>query len=80
MNQEHKLEIEEIMNGLECPHDFNCYKQGAESFCKAGDVGLETFVECFEEYPYGCPFSMSLSGVYYCKCPLRVHIVKKLKK
>jgi hypothetical protein len=69
MDQEHRLEIEEIIDSLECPYDFKWYKQESENLCKAQDVGLETFVECLEEHPHECPFSRDLAGIHYCKCP-----------
>jgi hypothetical protein len=75
-----RKELQEIVSELSCPKDFQCYKSGFEVLCKAGDVGLETFVECLEEYPEKCSFSLSLAGLHYCKCSLRVYIVKKLKK
>jgi hypothetical protein len=59
--------------------DGTCHKQRIESFCKARDVGMETFVECLEEDPYECPYSMLLDSVHYCKHPLRIHIAKKVK-
>ena len=57
-----------------------CHKQRIEDFCKARDVGLETFVECLEEDPFECPYSMLLDSVPYCKHPLRIDIAKKMKK
>jgi hypothetical protein len=80
MEQDHEKELKEIMAGLACPKDFKCYRHGFENLCKAQDVGLETFLECLEEHPYDCPLSVSFGGLYYCRCPLRVYISKKLKK
>lgn len=48
--------------------------------CKARDVGLETFVECLEDDPDECEFSMPLAGIEYCASPVRVYVVKNLKK
>ncbi len=78
MDKEHEKYIEEHMN--ECPEGCKCHDQGIENLCKAEDVGLHTFVECLEEDPYGCQFSMYLAGAHYCKCSVRVYIAKKLKK
>jgi hypothetical protein len=57
-----------------------CHKQRIVDFCKARDVGLETFVECLEEDPLECPYSMFLDSAHYCKHPLRIDIAKKMKK
>lgn len=46
--------------------------------CKARDVGLETIVECLDEHPDECEFSVPLSGTDYCASPVRVYIVKNL--
>ena len=72
--------LKELMGGLTCPKDFKCCTGGLENLCKARDIGLETFIECLEDDPLDCPFTMRLHGVIYCKCPLRVYIAKKLKK
>jgi hypothetical protein len=72
MEQDPEKELKEIIGELECSKGFKCYKSGFENLCKARDIGLETFIECLEEDPHDCPFSMRLHGVDYCKCPLRV--------
>jgi hypothetical protein len=80
MDQDHKKEIEEIIGGFECPQDLKCCKQGFENLCKAQDTGLETFLECLEQRPDDCPFSLSFGGMFLCECPLRVYMAKELKK
>ena len=80
MEQEHQKELEEIIGDLSCAKDFKCYKQGFKNLCKAQDVGLETFLECLEQKPFECPLSVRFGGLYYCSCPLRVYLGKKLKK
>ena len=80
MEQDYKKEIEEIINAFECPKDFECYKSGFEVLCNARDVGLEFFLECLEEEPVWCNFSISYGYSYLCDCPLRVFISKKLEK
>jgi hypothetical protein len=80
MKQEHKLELEQIIGGLQCPKDFKCYKMGFENLCKAKDVGLESHLECLEEHPFQCKFSVAFGRSYFCHCPLRIFLAKKLKK
>jgi hypothetical protein len=79
MEQDHEKELQEIIGIFTCPKDFECYKSGFEKLCKAQDVGLP-LLECLEEHPVECRFSVRDGGVFYCKCPLRVYIAKKLKK
>jgi hypothetical protein len=80
MKEDYRKEIEQIVGQMQCKKDFKCCKQGFESLCKAQDTGLETFLECLEERPDDCPFSLSFGGMFLCECPLRVYIAKKLKK
>ncbi len=81
MKQDYKKEIEEIIGQMECPEDFKCYKLGLKNLCKARDVGIKTFLVCLEENPQKCKFSVSFGRhSYFCQCPLRVYIAKKLKK
>jgi hypothetical protein len=76
--------IKEIIDDLKCPKDFKCNKQGFEGLCKVNDVGLDFFVECSEihrnECTKRCTFRVSYGYSYYCSCPLRVYIAKRLKK
>jgi len=80
MQEDRKKEIEEIIGEMKCPKDFKCYKERFEDLCKAKDIGLRSFLECLEENPYECSFSVSFGRSYFCQCPLRVYIAKKLKK
>ena len=80
MKQEHKRELEQIIGGLECPENFKCYKMGFENLCKAKDIGLESHLLCLEENSFECKFSVAFGRSYFCHCPLRVFLTKKLKK
>lgn len=80
MYKDHKKVMREIVGTLKCPQGFKCCERGFENLCKAQDTSLETFLECLEERPDDCPFSLSFGGVFLCECPLRVYIAKNLKK
>ena len=80
MERDYESELKEIAGNFSCPADLICYTQALKNFRKVGNVGLETFLECLEEDPHECPFSMPLGGTVYCRCPLRVHVAKKFKK
>ena len=58
ISQEHKRQIEEIISGMECPKDFECYKSGFANVGKVKDVGIELLLECSEEHPEMCKFSL----------------------
>jgi len=78
--QDLKKKLREIIGDLKCPKDFKCCTEGLEKLCKARDVGLESHIQCLEEQPFTCKFSVSFGNAYYCHCPLRVYIAKKLKQ
>ena len=71
--------LEEIVNGIKCPKGFICYKSGYENLCKAEDIGIESFLVCLEQDPVDCKFSISFGDGFFCQCPLRVYIAKKMK-
>jgi hypothetical protein len=79
MEQGHENELKDIMAGLVCHKGFKCYKSGFELLCKAKDVGLESHLQCLEERPFECKFACPFGRSYFCTCPLRVYIAKKLK-
>ena len=85
MEQERKEEIEEIMARMECPKDFRCYHSGLGALCAAKDIGTDIYLECLEENPGDCKFSLTVGDSYafgdsyLCACPLRIYICKRLK-
>ena len=80
MDKEQRRELEELIDDLKCPKDFRCYKSGLEELCQAEDIGQESFLVCRDEGGKRCKFSMDYGGGLFCKCPLRIHIAKELKK
>jgi len=76
ITQEHDSKIQEIMSGMQCPRDFECYKSGIENLCRAGIVGNAKLVECLEEKAKTCEHSFSFGLGYICKCTLRKYIAK----
>jgi hypothetical protein len=78
MDQEHKLEVEKVISGQKVPEDCKCYRPGFGVTCRAKDVGLESHLECLEEHPFECTFSVGFGRFFFCRCPLRIYIAKKL--
>jgi hypothetical protein len=76
----YKKEIEEIIREFECPKGFRCYKSGFKLLCRARDIGMESFLECLEEAPRSCRFSLPFDIGHLCECPLRIYVSKKLGK
>ena len=80
MKQGLEIKLKQIMGDTECPKGFTCCTEGLENLCKAKDVGLKEHLECLEQNPSLCPFSVSFGILYLCNCALRVYITKKLGK
>ena len=80
MKEEDKKIIEGIMADMHCSKNFTCAESGFETLCKARDFGLDSYLECLEPGPQSCSFVIPFGNAYFCQCPLRVYIEKKLKK
>ena len=80
LTEEKRRQIEEIMAAMECPKDFQCYKSGLEDICRAKDRGMEGYVDCLDKNRESCDFRVPFGGGAFCKCPLRVYLVKNLGK
>jgi len=80
MKNDGRKRIEKIIGKIQCPKRFKCVESGVENLCKAKDFGLEDYLECLEEIPPQCTFAFPFGTVYFCQCPLRVYLAKKLKK
>ena len=80
MNVEQEEQIKKLMNEIECPFDFNCYKTGFTSIHKIlKDMpSLESYVETSEQPPpLECFYSLSFGNTYFCKCPLALYVIKQ---
>lgn len=76
ITQEHDSKIQEIMRGMQCYRDFECYKSGFENLSKVGIVGDAKMIECIGEKAKTCEFGHSFGLGYICKCPLRNYIAR----
>lgn len=72
--------IEEIIGRIQCPKNAECVTMGLENLCKAKDIGLESLLLCLELNPLRCKFALALGKTYFCKCPLRMYLARKLEK
>ncbi len=82
MKDEDKQKIEEIIGGMQCPKNFKCAEKGFKHLCRAKHFGIsiEDYLECLEAKPWECSFALAFGKGYFCHCPLRVYLAKKLKK
>jgi hypothetical protein len=80
MEEDYKKEIEKIISQLTCQKDFQCIKSGFTVVCHPRDIELELFLECWQEKPVGCQFSLPLGYTHICRCPLPLYIYKESAK
>jgi hypothetical protein len=80
VTEEQRGEMEKIASGINCPKEFACCKPGSENVCKTRDIGLEQYLECLDEDPQSCDFSLSFGTGYFCTCPVQLYIAKNLNK
>jgi hypothetical protein len=81
LEQKHKQKIEELMEELECPRDFVCYKQHPEHILKAQVYSDHMFgLPCSQKGDLYREFLFSYGHSRYCQCPTVFHIAKKLNE
>jgi hypothetical protein len=79
--EEYRKKIQEIIDKIHCPKNFECIENGFERLCKAKECGLENYLECLESnLIFPCSFMLNVDKTIFCQCPLRVYIEKKIKK
>jgi hypothetical protein len=78
MERELTQEIDRIMAGVHCPRGFACVESHFQRLSKVRDFGLPEYVDCLEDDPAACCYSIQFGAGYLCHCPLRVFIAKKL--
>lgn len=75
-----KRQMEKIISGIKCQKDFECYKSEFENLTKVRNLKAQDLIECLGENSQSCDFALPFGEGYFCKCPLRAYIAKKLKK
>ena len=80
IDTELQKQIEDIIDTIQCPKNFECYTSGFTKLCRARDIGLDSFVACLNRDPLACKFSIRFGELFFCQCALRVCISKKLRK
>ncbi len=71
-------QVNEIMKRMTCRKGFKCAASGFENLCRAKDIGLKRHLQCLELMPSLCEYSLELDKKFFCACPLRIYLTKKL--
>jgi hypothetical protein len=72
--------FDDIKRQMECGKNFECTESESAVLCKARDFGLKDYIECLEAEPQRCRFAVSFGAAHFCRCSMRVHIAKTVKK
>lgn len=75
-----KTKIEKITSNIKCRKDFECYKSGFEKLTKVKNFEGANLFQCLGQNAYQCEYSFPFGDAYFCKCPLRSYIARKLNK
>jgi hypothetical protein len=80
MPKDNMEKVKELLGQMQCPKAFRCVAQGFTNLCKARDYGHNHYLECLEDSAEECVFAVPFPSGHLCKCPLRCHIAKNMKK
>jgi len=78
MKKEDREKIEQIIGKMQCPKGFKCAESGFKNICRADDPGMDDYLLCLEKNPVACNFIVPYGSSFYCRCPLRIFLAKKL--
>ena len=76
LTAEQETDVQKIMEEMDCPRGFECYRSDFENLGEVGIVGDFKMIECIEERGHTCEFGFSFGLGVICKCPLRIFIAQ----
>ncbi|UCE50698.1 MAG: hypothetical protein JSW47_11135 [Phycisphaerales bacterium] len=80
ITQENKQQIEEIIQTMHCPRDFECYKSDFQNIGEVGIVGDAEMLECIEPRGRTCEFGSPRGLGTICTCPLRNYVARNFRR
>ena len=69
--------IKSVSGKIQCYEDFYCFKHKFKDAIHKNEVGIEQLLKCIKPTTSNCPFSIQSEKEYYCKCPLRVYLIRE---
>lgn len=70
--------IQSIMDGMQCPKAFECYKSGFQGLCAARPAKDGRLTECVMDRREACRFAVDFGLGRFCECPMRNFLLKTL--
>jgi len=80
MKEEQRKQVEELIDRLDCPRGFKCYKSGFDDLPEGKGEDEARFIYCMEKNMTECEFFLPLSDLKICQCPLRLYIASMLRR
>ena len=80
MDEKKLKQIKQILASSPCPTGCKCYINRQDELCSARTTDLNNLLECLEDNPEDCSFSVAFGGTYFCKCRTRIEIAKILNE
>lgn len=80
MRQPENEQIEALLKDTGCVKNIQALLSNPNDQCCAVDKGYETFFECHHEHPQLCKYIRHFGYVFFCRCPLALHIRKEFER
>ena len=80
MDEQQRNILDDLVSQTDCPKGFECVESKFEVLGKAKDRGLEGYLDCLDDSAPSCKFGVPFGSGYFCRCPVRVYILKELGK
>jgi hypothetical protein len=80
MDAHDRHRLEDLKSQVSCSKNFACVSSKFKNLCKARYLRESSDLECLEEGPVPCEFSIHQDGRKICSCDLRLYIEKNLDK
>lgn len=78
--EDHRKQIEQIINTLECPRRFECYRSALENLTPVEAGQFRQLIGCSRSPRRPCPLEFDFGFIACCTCPLRHYIVRHFGK
>ena len=76
--EDERLDVINSVSGkIQCYEDFYCFKHKFKDAIHTKEVGIEQLLKCIKTIISNCPFSILAETERYCKCPLRVYLMRE---
>jgi len=76
MTEAQQKHVRDIVESMQCPKDFACYRSGFKNLPKNEVIGNGKLIDCLEEHQHTCALRIPFGHGGFCTCPLRHYIAR----